>query len=163
MLIGEEKLARQFDLILSSEPVWLTNKLVALGEIERVFDFEKSKPMGERIGDDGPVGDLMPDDTALAYIGENGLVVISGCAHAGICNTVEQARRVTGVEKVSAVLGGFHLLNARPKRLDRTTEYMAGLDLDGLYACHCTDLAAKIALARHCPIKEVGSGLTLTF
>jgi 7,8-dihydropterin-6-yl-methyl-4-(beta-D-ribofuranosyl)aminobenzene 5'-phosphate synthase len=136
---------------------------VALGEIERVLDFEKTVPIGQRMEKDGPVDDTITDDTAMAYVSDKGLVVISGCAHAGICNTVEQAKRVTGVDKVHTVLGGFHLQNTRPERLDHTTDYLSELDLDGLYACHCTDLAAKIALAKKCPVREVGSGLVLEF
>jgi len=163
MLIAEEKLSYQFELTLSNEPVWLSEKLVALGEIERILDFEQPAPLGKRMDPDGPVDDLIIDDTAMAYVTDKGLVVISGCAHSGICNTVEQARRVTGVDTVHTVLGGFHLQKAKPERLDPTTDYLADLGLENLYACHCTDLAAKIALARKCPVKEVGSGLTLEF
>lgn len=163
MLLSRDRLSRQFDVAPSSEPVWLTPRLVSLGEIERVHDFEVSAPLGERLDDHGPVDDILLDDTALAYMGDDGLVVVSGCSHSGICNIVEQARRVTGVENVHSVVGGFHLQDAKAERLDPTTDYLAGLGLDSLYACHCTDLAAKISLARKCPIKEVGSGLTLTF
>jgi len=91
------------------------------------------------------------------------LVVIAGCAHSGICNTVEQAKRVTGVDKVRAVLGGFHLQEAKPERLAPTADYLAALDLEGLWCCHCTDLAAKISLAAKCPVREVGSGMKLVF
>ncbi len=162
-LFAEEKLARQFGLTLTSKPAWLSNNLVALGEIERVCDFEKPTSLGERLDSEGPVEDTLPDDMAMAYVTDKGLIVISGCAHTGICNTVEQAKRVTGVDNVHTVLGGFHLLDAKPERLDPTTDYLAALELESLYCCHCTDLAAKIALARKCPVKEVGSGLTLTF
>jgi len=162
MLLVEEKLARQFELHVSAEPLWLTDRLVTLGEIQRVMDFEDVTTLGQRLGTHGLVEDHIPDDTAMAYLGDDGLVVIAGCAHSGICNTVEQARRVTGIDKVNTVLGGFHLQKASSRRLDATTEYLAGLSLDGLYACHCTDLAAKIALARSCPLREVGAGLSLT-
>ena len=163
MLLAREKLSAQFDLTLTEKPVWLTETLVTLGEIERVLDFESGNTLGERMEADGPVADDLPDDTALACVLGDELVVISGCAHAGICNTVEQAKRVTGVDKVRAVLGGFHLQKAKPERLEPTADYLAALDLEGLWCCHCTDLAAKIALARKCPVREVGSGLTLSF
>jgi len=162
-LLSKEKAARHFDLKLTTKPQWLSERIVTLGEIEQVFDFEKPKSLGKRMQTNGPVEDFMPDDTAMAYVSDGGLVVITGCAHTGVCNTVEQARRVTGVDKVCSVVGGFHLRNAKPERLDPTTEYLADLELDSLYACHCTDLAAKIGLARKCPIKEVGSGLKLSF
>ena len=160
-LISAEKLGTQFPLHLTDRPVWITEKLVSLGQIERTLAFEQSAPIGERMEADGPVSDDLPDDTALAYVSADGLVVIAGCAHAGICNTIEQAKRVTGVENVHTVLGGFHLQQAATERLDATTDYLADLNLTHLYACHCTDLAAKIHLARKCPVKEVGSGLSL--
>jgi 7,8-dihydropterin-6-yl-methyl-4-(beta-D-ribofuranosyl)aminobenzene 5'-phosphate synthase len=163
MMLTEDKLARHFDIQKSAQPIWLTDKLVTLGQIERVLDFEPPTSLGTRLDVDGEVDDFLPDDTAMAYVTGQGLVVIAGCAHAGICNTVEQAKRVTGIERVHTVLGGFHLQKTKPERLDPTTDYLAALELNGLYACHCTDLAAKIGLARKCPIVEVGSGLSLTF
>lgn len=163
MLFSEDKLARHFEVSKATEPVWITDKLVALGEIDQTLDFEHPAPFGRRLDADGPVEDDLCDDTALTYVTDEGLIVISGCAHSGICNTVEHARRVTGVDKVHSVVGGFHLLEAKQERLDTTTEYLASLKLESLYCCHCTDLAAKIALARQCPVKEVGSGLKLEF
>lgn len=163
ILVDTDRLARHFDLTLSAEPTWLTDSLVMLGEIERTVDFETAWPSGRKLVNGERVPDTLVDDTSLAYTSENGLVVISGCAHAGICNTVEQARRITGVDKVHAVVGGFHLLNAPEERLERTGEYLGSLGLDALYACHCTDLAAKTTLARTCPLKEVGAGLTIEF
>lgn len=163
MLMDRSRLERHFDIHLTAEPYHLTDTLVMLGEIPREFPFEPSVPIGSHVTPDGNEPDHIPDDTALAYTGGDGLVVISGCAHAGICNTVEHARRVTGVETVRAVLGGFHLQAASDERLHRTADYLGELRLEGLYACHCTDLAAKTALARTCPVKEVGAGLSISF
>ncbi|WP_319469521.1 MBL fold metallo-hydrolase [uncultured Pseudodesulfovibrio sp.] len=163
MLMSEDKLARHYPLTLTREPVQLTERLVVLGEIERVLDFDQPAPFGDRHDPEGSIKDPLVDDTAMAYVSDQGLIVIAGCAHSGICNTVEQAKRVTGVDNVHTVLGGFHLQDAKPERLDPTTDYLAALELESLYCCHCTDLAAKIALARKCPVKEVGSGLKLSF
>jgi 7,8-dihydropterin-6-yl-methyl-4-(beta-D-ribofuranosyl)aminobenzene 5'-phosphate synthase len=163
MLLTESKLSRHFELVLTGDPVWLSDTLVSLGEIPRSVEFELPRPLGRREEADGPVPDNVPDDTALAHVGADGLTVISGCAHAGICNTVERARRVTGVDRVRTVIGGFHLQNASASRLEATAAYLGGLDLDALYPCHCTDLAAKIALAARCPVREVGSGMEIDF
>ncbi len=163
MLLSEKKTARHFKMELTTAPQWLTERLVFLGEINRDLHFEDFKPMGKQQSSEGVVDDLLLDDTAMAYVSEDGLVVITGCAHAGVCNTIEHARRVTGVDKVRSVVGGFHLRNAKPARLNPTTDYLATLELESLYACHCTDLAAKIAMAQKCPVKEVGAGLKLTF
>jgi 7,8-dihydropterin-6-yl-methyl-4-(beta-D-ribofuranosyl)aminobenzene 5'-phosphate synthase len=163
MLMAEGKLSRHFELAFAETPVWLSDKLVFLGEIPRTLAFERSATVGRREDPLGPVHDDVPDDTALAHVGEDGLTIISGCAHAGICNTVEQARRVTGVDRVRAIIGGFHLQDASADRLAATTDYLAALDMDDLYPCHCTDLAAKIALAARCPVREVGCGMEIVF
>jgi 7,8-dihydropterin-6-yl-methyl-4-(beta-D-ribofuranosyl)aminobenzene 5'-phosphate synthase len=162
MLLAGDKLSRHFELVLAEEPVWLSERLVWLGTIPRTNAFEHPRPVGRRDDADGEARDTVPDDTALAHVGEHGLTVITGCAHAGVCNTVEHARRVTGTDRVRAVIGGFHLLDAPADRLAATADYLAALDLDALYPCHCTDLAAKIALAARCPVREVGAGMVVT-
>ncbi|QJB56204.1 MBL fold metallo-hydrolase [Pseudodesulfovibrio sp. zrk46] len=162
-LFSKDKAQRHFNLKLSAEPRWITKRMLFLGEIERRFDFEATAPSGYRMTAEGSIKDDLLDDSSLVYVTDTGLVVITGCAHAGVCNTVEYARQVTGVDKVRAVIGGFHLRNAKPERLDPTTDYLANLELEALYPCHCTDLAAKIALARKCPVVEAGCGLKLEF
>ncbi len=149
------RLGRQYALELSQGPVWLTERLVFLGAVER--------GPGSGLDFEDPGEHDLPEDSGLAWIGEKGLVVITGCAHAGVCNTVEHARRVTGVDRVRDVVGGFHLLDAPAARLAATADYLAGLELDALHACHCTDLAAKIALAARTPLKETGVGLRLDY
>jgi 7,8-dihydropterin-6-yl-methyl-4-(beta-D-ribofuranosyl)aminobenzene 5'-phosphate synthase len=89
--------------------------------------------------------DHVVDDQALWVETPDGLVVFSGCAHSGIINTVEWARAVTAAASgadtlppVRAVLGGFHMLQARKPRLAATADYLAGLDLEVCAPCHCT-------------------------
>lgn len=152
-----------FDVDLTSEPRALTENLMFLGEIPRKFAFEPFFHRATRFGPDGSAPDLLLDDTALCARTERGLVVITGCAHAGVCNTVEHAREVMGEERVAAVIGGFHLLNAPEERLAAVADYLGALNLKAMYPCHCVDLAAKIALSRTCPVREAGSGLALAF
>lgn len=164
-LIGADKLSRHFEPAPSSKPQWLSERLVWLGEIPRRFEFERTGPTERRlVGEDGvSAPDELMDDSALACVTDRGLVVITGCSHSGVCNIVEQAREVTGQERVADVLGGFHLLNAPAERLRATSEYLEALDLDALHACHCTDLAARLALARTCPLRETGSGTVIEY
>ncbi|KHK01436.1 MBL fold metallo-hydrolase [Desulfovibrio sp. TomC] len=162
-LLGCEALEQCFDLTLSADPVPLTDRLLFLGEIPRLLPFETARPIGERHGLQGLVPDELPDDTALAYRSDDGLVIITGCSHAGICNIVEHARRVTGVRRVAAVIGGLHLLANDPALFAATADYLHRAGLAALYPCHCTGLAAKLALARIVPVHEVGSGLRLSF
>jgi len=163
-LISREKMADCFDLHLSGKPYPLTENLIFLGEIKRCMPFEPAYAMG-RFGNEHDQGqeDFLPDDSALVYRSATGLVVIAGCAHSGICNIVEQARKVCGEDRVRSVIGGFHLLDPEPARLEGTVQYLSTLNLESLYACHCTDLKSKIALAAKLPLQEVGVGLRLEF
>jgi len=162
-LLCPNRLSRHFELNASREPVWLSERLVFLGEIERGSGFEGCASVGRRMTAKGVVDDTVPDDSALAWRSDDGLVIVTGCSHSGICNIVEQARRVTGVERVRDIVGGLHLLAPPPEVLERTAAYLGGLDLDALHACHCTDLASKVALAARTPLAEVGSGLRLAY
>ncbi|MFY0561983.1 hypothetical protein ACOMWW_27520, partial [Klebsiella pneumoniae] len=78
-------------------------------------------------------------------------------------NIIEYAKQVTGEKHIVSVIGGFHLQNADEDRLTQTGDYLKVLSPDSVYPCHCTDLAAKVSLARFIKINEVGVGLTLNF
>jgi 7,8-dihydropterin-6-yl-methyl-4-(beta-D-ribofuranosyl)aminobenzene 5'-phosphate synthase len=161
--VSEEEARQQFALTLSDRPVWITDDLVFLGEIPRQFAFERTDP-GKRMiyrPDGKPEPDELLDDSALAYRSDEGLVIITGCSHAGICNITEYARAVCGERKVRDIIGGFHLISPGPERMNKTVAYLGGLSLEALHACHCTSLPAKIALAACCPVQEVGVGMKL--
>ena len=163
-LIPASSLARHFDLKLQKEPLWLTENLVYLGEIPRLNDFEALTPIGKVELLDGEFqDDFIQDDTALAFKTPQGIVLIAGCAHAGICNTLEYAKALTEDSRVLDVIGGFHLQAASDQQLSKTVRYMQNLHPTALHACHCTDLSAKIALAGSAPLHEVGVGLELIF
>jgi len=162
-LLPEEKLSGYFDMELSREPVNLTERLVFLGEIERTNEFEAMRPMG-KIVDGGVVkDDFLMDDSALAYKSPAGLVIITGCSHAGICNIIEYAKRVCGDDRVVDIVGGFHLLDPPDEQMERTMEYMELVCPGSVHACHCTDLKSKIALSRVVDLREVGVGLILEY
>lgn len=162
-LLREDKLSGFFDVQPSREPVWLTQRLVFLGEIERSNDFEAKKPLGKILENGVEKDDLLFDDSALAYKSPEGLVIITGCSHSGICNIVEQARRICGEERVVDIVGGLHLLDPSAEQLQGTLEYLRALRPRSLHACHCTDLRSKIALSMVVELKEVGVGLTLEY
>ena len=109
------------------------------------------------------VDDFLLDDTALAYKSPKGLVIITGCSHSGICNIVEYARKVCGDGRVVDITGGFHLLDPNREQLQGTMAYFEALNPNCVHACHCTDLASKIALSGVVPVKEVGVGLALEY
>lgn len=153
----------KFTVRLSDKPVWITEDLVFLGGIPRTFAFERTHA-GKRLvhRPDGKIEpDELTDDSALAYRSGEGLVIMTGCSHAGICNITEYAREVCGEKRVVDIIGGLHLISPRPQRLKMTGEYLRKLELIALHACHCTSLKSKIVLAGYSPLREVGVGLKL--
>jgi len=162
-ILSEEKLKRQFDLRFSKEPVQLTERFYYLGEIEKKNDFEGKEPIGKTYINGSVEDDFILDDTALVYKSSQGLVIISGCSHSGICNIIEYAKKVTGETRIHDVIGGFHLQNPSPEQLQKTVAYFAEIKPDHLHACHCTDLKSKIALSTVGNLHEVGVGLKLHY
>ena len=161
--VSEAEIRRHFPVNLSDVPVWITDDLVFLGEIPRRFAFEQDDAAKRLIHT--PEGkretDYLPDDTALAFRSGKGLVIITGCSHAGICNITEYAREVCGEPHVADIIGGLHLLSPTPRRLQKTGKYLNRLHLSALHACHCTSLPARLALADYCPLQDVGVGMKL--
>lgn len=157
-----EQAAERFDLHLSTQPAAVTGHLTFLGEIPRAVPFEGHRPIGEQLVQGVWAPDLLPDDSALVYRGEDGLTVITGCSHAGICNIVEYARKVCGDPRVAGILGGFHLLEMGTQ-VDRTVDYLRALRPKRLCPCHCTNFYARAALHAAIPVEEVCVGDQLTF
>lgn len=110
----------------------------ASGEIKRASPFEKVK--GFKTARMGKlVKDYMPDDQALfVRVKGRGLVVITGCAHAGLINTIKQAQKVTGSSGVYAVVGGFHLAGTSAGRINATIEELQKAGVKVVMPCHCT-------------------------
>lgn len=160
-LMSEDRLAKHFDLHFYRAPQFLTKNLVFLGEIPRTNEFEGLIPIGRKDG--LTEDDRILDDSALVYKTSNGLVIITGCSHAGICNIIEYAKKVCKDQRILDVVGGFHLLNPPPKQLEGTLSYFKRLCPKRVHACHCTDLASKIALSGVVNVQEVGVGLSLRY
>ena len=157
-------LQKSFQLTMSVDPLWLSSRLVYLGEIGRHNDFEGQAAIGEIQNEAGAwQPDFVKDDSALVYCSERGLVILTGCSHAGICNIVETAKQVCGEVRIAAIIGGFHLLQAGKRRLQATIEYLRRQSPGAVYVCHCTDLAAKLELSKHLPVYEGGVGLSLSW
>jgi 7,8-dihydropterin-6-yl-methyl-4-(beta-D-ribofuranosyl)aminobenzene 5'-phosphate synthase len=161
MVLNRDVLEQFFTLEISTDPVQLTERLWWLGEIPRTIEHRGA--LGVKCQSGEHCDDLLEDDTALVYDGEDGLVILTGCSHAGICNIVSYAMQVMGKSKIADILGGFHMLNEPKESLEKTAEWLAQRRPKRIHPCHCADLAAKIALARYLPVEEVGVGLTLEY
>ena len=155
--ISEEDLSNRFQLCLSAEPVRLSEHLFFLGEIPRANDYEGKAPIGLRFLDQTWEPDYLPDDTALVYCGRDGLTVITGCSHAGICNITEYAKDVCGDNRIEGIIGGFHLLEMN-SQVDYTVDYLKSQRPRLLCPCHCTCFHARAALQNAMPVTEVCVG-----
>lgn len=159
----EATISQHFNVQFSQEPFWLTERLVFLGEIERTTSFEAQKPMGKVYSGTEPEDDYLQDDTALAYKSPDGLVIITGCSHSGICNIVEYAKKVCKEERILDIVGGLHLLEPDAKQLKGTLDYLQKISPTSIRACHCTDLRSKIAISQVANLLEIGTGTILQY
>ncbi|HAZ06021.1 MAG TPA: MBL fold metallo-hydrolase, partial [Acetobacterium sp.] len=147
-------------LSLISQPIWLSEKLLFLGEIPRRFDFEGQQPIGMSCENDQWVADAVLDDSALVYQSETGLVIITGCSHSGICNIIEYAKEICQDHRINGVIGGFHLFEL-DEQLFKTQAYFAENQIKSLYPCHCVSFAVKAKINEKIPVREVAVGLSL--
>jgi 7,8-dihydropterin-6-yl-methyl-4-(beta-D-ribofuranosyl)aminobenzene 5'-phosphate synthase len=127
--------------------------ILVLGEVERVTDFEKGLPWAEAKIDETWVVDPFHDDQGVAVnVHGRGLVVFGGCSHAGIINTVKHARKVAKIDKVHAVLGGFHLSGQLFEPIiGPTIEEMKKIGPDIVVPMHCTGWRAINQFAEAMP------------
>jgi 7,8-dihydropterin-6-yl-methyl-4-(beta-D-ribofuranosyl)aminobenzene 5'-phosphate synthase len=119
------------------------------GNIERVTDYERVPPnlLVERDGKLEP-DDLRGEQALFFNVKNKGLVVLSGCAHAGIVNTVRHARKITGIRKIHAVMGGFHLIHAKPEIIRKTIADIRAMKPDFIAPAHCSGFEAVVAFSK---------------
>ena len=160
--------AAGFDLIETKQPYFIMDKEVLfLGEIPRHTPFEKGTPYTFFKEDDKEIWDPILDDSALVmHLRGKGLIVLSGCAHSGIINTIHYATKVTGIQRVHAVIGGFHLTGpAFEPIIGETVEAVKDVAPRYVVPTHCTGRKAMQTFEREMPDAFVlnMSGTRLTF
>jgi len=163
MLVPEEKLKKNFDIKLTREPFWLTENLIFLGEIPRKNNFEGKECLGKVLKNNKLQDDFINEDSALVFNSNDGIVIITGCSHSGICNIIEYSKNICNNSSIIDIIGGFHLLSPSENRAISTAEYMSKQNIDTIYPCHCTNLQSKIILSKYLNVKELGVGLTLEY
>jgi 7,8-dihydropterin-6-yl-methyl-4-(beta-D-ribofuranosyl)aminobenzene 5'-phosphate synthase len=141
-----ESLGATFNL--TAEKVKIDDSIMTTGEIPMETIFEQVDADLFFKDDSGWQPDKIMDDQALNVNTESGLVVILGCAHRGIINTLYHAQKLTGKEMIYAVVGGSHLINTSEERLWQTIAALRELNVQRLGLCHCTDLPAASVLAQ---------------
>ncbi len=144
-----------FDIVEGRQPSFmLSGRVLVTGEIDRTSDFEPGFPFQHAWTEEGWQPDpLVLDDQALIVnLRDRGLVVLTGCGHAGIINTLRYAQRLTGVDRMHAVIGGFHLNGPLYEPLiPATCDALAAMGPDVLVPSHCTGWRATHRLAARFP------------
>lgn len=141
-----ETLGANFNL--TTKPVKITDSIMTTGEIPMVTGYEEIEPYLLVKEADGWQPDKLLDDQALIINTEPGLIIILGCAHRGIINTLYHAQQLTGVKRIYMVVGGCHLMDASKKRILETIAALKELRVQRLGVSHCTGMPAVLAMAQ---------------
>jgi 7,8-dihydropterin-6-yl-methyl-4-(beta-D-ribofuranosyl)aminobenzene 5'-phosphate synthase len=159
LTMSKNEILKKFNLKETKTPLHITASLWYLGEIPLENDFEaQTTAFTDEAGND----DFIPDDSALVAVISNQLVVITGCSHSGICNICEYAKKITGTEKIKAVLGGFHLKHNN-LQTQKTIAYFRENKVKNVYPSHCTELPALAAFQHEFEFNQVKTGSVFEF
>ncbi len=162
---GLEMMGASFTL--SKGPVKLSASMMTTGEIPMSNDYEIIETY-LLVKEDGELKqDNINDDLSLIIDADFGLVVILGCGHHGIVNTLQHAQKLTGKEQIYAAIGGTHLVHASGERLEKTAAALKSMGVQWLGVSHCTGFASSAYLAREFGdgffLNNAGTRLTLPF
>lgn len=125
-------------VICARNSINIANGIITSGEIERIVNYEKIEDLWVIEDYKFQKDPLIDDQAVIINIENKGLVVISGCAHSGIINTLMHAQKVMNVNRVYAVIGGFHLIKATNERIKATLNDLSNFNLEFIGPCHCT-------------------------
>ncbi len=157
--IDVKKAKQRFHLILTKIPYKISEKTYFLGKIPHKTYFER-EPNAYHLKDGE--NDIIPDDSAIVTLTSKGLVVTTGCSHSGICNIIRYAQEITGISKILAVVGGFHLKTVN-QQLMETITCLQALNIPYLYPSHCTSFETLCEMTKHLPVKGLKTGDFLEF
>ena len=145
---AREELEKYALFNLTKEPVYISESILTTGEIPITTDFETIEPHFYLKQKGTFQHDPFADDLALIVKTAKGLVVILGCAHRGMINTLRHARNLAGDERVYAVIGGTHLYPKNDDQIGKTIESLKEIDVQRIGVSHCTGFHAAMRLAQ---------------
>ena len=140
---SKSEIEKYGELVLVSEPFKISENIYSTGEIVEREDFEKQSLEVYNVVDGKLIKDELLDDMSLVINRPDGLIIVSGCSHAGIVSIVKHSIRITGNNKVKAIIGGFHLINASDKRIEKTVNELSKLGAEKIFTGHCTGFRAE--------------------
>ncbi|HEU5320792.1 MAG TPA: MBL fold metallo-hydrolase [Methylomirabilota bacterium] len=163
--LDRQELERQgLEVAVVERPTLLPHGVMLSGEMREAEAFEPIPP-DLRVERDGAVvpDTFIGEQTLLAHVRGRGLVVVTSCSHRGIVGICRHAVRVSGVSKVHAVVGGFHLSGLDEERISRVVDTFRELGVDYVIPQHCTGLEAMSLLMQRFPAQMVVSSVGSTF
>jgi len=145
-------------------PLQVADGVLLSGEMHEQEPFEPI-PDNLRVERDGAVvpDSFIGEQTLIADVKGRGLVVVTSCSHRGIVGICRHAARITGVPKVHAVIGGFHLSGLKDERVTRVVDAFRDLEVDWVVPQHCTGLEAMATMLHRLPAEMVPSSVGSTF
>ncbi|MBU7022868.1 MAG: MBL fold metallo-hydrolase [Theionarchaea archaeon] len=141
-----ETIQEYSQLVLRDSSFEIMKDVYSTGEITHREDFEKEaiRQLGLYTLENGnPVKDWLMDDMSVVMKTPDGLVIVTGCSHAGVVSIVNHAVSMTHEKRIKAVIGGFHLINAEEEYIEKTAEALRAQKVETLYTGHCTGLKAE--------------------
>ncbi len=139
-------------LVETRNPALIFDGVMVTGQIPRVTGFEDTGLAGHAFLDEGlATPDPILDDQALVFRVPEGVVILLGCGHSGVVNTVRYVRELVGEIPIYAVMGGTHLLSASSDRMQKTIEALRKYNVQKIMLSHCTGLDAYVELAKAFP------------
>jgi 7,8-dihydropterin-6-yl-methyl-4-(beta-D-ribofuranosyl)aminobenzene 5'-phosphate synthase len=142
----QEIISNGAEFIVTNEFTEIHPAVFVTGEIPRNTDYEDVGGNFRVSANDNLVADHIADDMSMVINHPEGLIIISGCAHAGIINTIKYARMKTNQTKVLAFIGGTHLIRASEERLAKTVLALRHYNVQKIIVCHCTGFNATVRL-----------------
>ena len=140
------------NIVEIKEPTPIVPGAYLTGRIKRVTDYEKGDPgRWVKRGDHLEVDDFRGEQSVVLNAKGRGLVVLTGCGHVGVVNTVKHAQKITGIKKVHAIMGGFHLTEAKEDVIQRTVADIKSIAPDYIVPMHCTGFEATVVFAKEMP------------
>lgn len=145
--LTREELEKNFNLILTRKPIEFTKGVMFSGEIKRYGNPEYNAGLFTSKGEEGLEVDHLYDDAALFINTAKGLVILTGCGHSNVLNIVSYAKEVTGVNKIYAVLGGFHLLSSDAQHVNEVINKLSS-EASKIGPAHCSGYLARAIVAK---------------
>ena len=157
------ELSAIFAVTSAPSKLLLTKNLAFLAGIPRT-SHERQRVFDRIVREDGAqVPDTVPEEGVLVYRGKQGLVIVTGCTHCGVCNVVRHVKSMTGIDTVQALVGGLHLIDPPDDTLIFTAEILAREKVMQVVGMHCTCFESACFLHAHLPVAQLRAGEQMSF